>query len=254
MKILVAEDNAINRKLATRLLEKHGHTVVIAENGRAALDALARESVDAVLMDVQMPVMDGFEAIRTIRASERRSGTHLPIIALTAHAMKGDRERCLEAGADDYLTKPIRTGALLTALDHMASLSSGSLAHISSTAEAAPCLWDFPAALARMEGDRELLEEITGLFADEAVRALAEMRQAVQANDAPLLERLAHTLKGSSANISATSVCQASLALEMHARAKNMTKAREQIETLQAELARLLPELEAWSGKISHAL
>ena len=119
MKVLLAEDNAINRKLATRLLEKHGHAVVVTENGREALDALERETADAVLMDVQMPVMDGLEAIRAIRAKEEGSGAHLPIIVLTAHAMKGDREKCFEAGADDYLTKPIRTSELLAALDRI---------------------------------------------------------------------------------------------------------------------------------------
>ena len=119
MRVLLAEDNAINRKLATRLLEKHGYTVIETENGRAALDALERERVDLVLMDVQMPVMDGFEAIRIIRTSEQGTDGHLPIIALTAHAMKGDRERCLAAGADDYLTKPIRTAALLDALERL---------------------------------------------------------------------------------------------------------------------------------------
>ena len=121
MKVLLAEDNAVNRKLATTLLEKRGHIVVVTENGQEALDALERENVDLVLMDVQMPVMDGFEAIHAIRAKERSTGAHLPIIAVTAHAMKGDRERCLEAGADDYVTKPIRLAELLAAMNRARS-------------------------------------------------------------------------------------------------------------------------------------
>src|SRR6185437_5319441 len=109
MSILLAEDNPVNRALARRLLEKHGHRVAVSENGRQALEYLEgpKGGVDAVLMDVQMPEMDGLTAIRTIRTKEQSTGGHLPIIALTAHAMKGDREKCLGAGADDYLTKPI---------------------------------------------------------------------------------------------------------------------------------------------------
>ena len=212
MKVLLAEDNAVNRKLAIRLLEKHGHTVVATENGRAALDAVERERFDLVLMDVQMPIMDGLEAIRAIRATEQRTGGHLPIIALTAHAMKGDRERCLEVGADDYLTKPIRTTALFAALDHLANPPAASSAEICALDSGAPAAWDSEAALDRMEGDRELLSEIVQLFISECPRTFGELREALNANDAHLLERLAHTLKGSSANISATGLCQAALA------------------------------------------
>ena len=250
MKVLVAEDNLVNRKLATRLLEKNGHTVLISENGRAALATLEREQVDVVLMDVQMPVMDGFETIRSIRVAEQRKGAHLPIIALTAHAMKGDRERCLEAGADDYLTKPIRSGALLAALDRMTSAGQAQFMPTQQAQHAGTRAWDLDAALARMEGDRDLLEEIVGLYAEEWPRTIAEIRQAVQAQDAALLQRLAHTLKGSSANIAATGVCQAALALEMLARTGEAAKAGPHVDTLQAEADRLMPELEAWSGKI----
>jgi CheY-like chemotaxis protein len=108
LRILLVEDNAVNQMLAVRLLEKRGHTVTVAGNGKEALSALEKDSVDLVLMDVQMPVMDGFQATAAIREKEKMSGNHLPIIAMTAHAMAGDRERCLEAGMDDYITKPIR--------------------------------------------------------------------------------------------------------------------------------------------------
>jgi CheY-like chemotaxis protein len=117
LRILLAEDNEINRRVAVRILEKEGHQVFAVEDGRKALDALRSWTFDVVLMDVQMPVMDGLEATRAIRQSERQSSAHIPIIALTAHAMSGDRERCLEAGTDDYISKPINVRALLSLLE-----------------------------------------------------------------------------------------------------------------------------------------
>jgi len=117
LRVLLAEDNAVNRKVAVRLLEKRGHTVVAVEDGRQALQALDRERFDVVLMDVQMPEMDGFEAAAAIRARERTEGGHVPIVALTAHAMKGDRERCLDAGMDAYLAKPVSSEELFATLE-----------------------------------------------------------------------------------------------------------------------------------------
>ena len=111
-RILVAEDNSVNRRLATRLLEKRGHSVAVAANGREAVAAIGKESFDLVLMDMQMPEMDGFEATAANRQKEKFTGTRLPIVALTAHAMKGDREKCMEAGMDGYLAKPIRPDEL----------------------------------------------------------------------------------------------------------------------------------------------
>jgi CheY-like chemotaxis protein len=117
LSFLVAEDNAVNQRLIARLLEKRGHSVVLAQNGREALQALKREHFDIILMDVQMPEMDGFEATKLIREEEKDSGTHLPIIALTAHAMQGDEERCLACGMDGYVTKPIKLGELFSVID-----------------------------------------------------------------------------------------------------------------------------------------
>jgi CheY-like chemotaxis protein len=108
LRVLLAEDNPVNQRLASRLLEKRGHSVVVAANGLEALEMIEKESFDLVFMDVQMPVMDGFEATAAIRKKEASAGVRLPIVALTAHAMKGDREKCLAAGMDGYLTKPIR--------------------------------------------------------------------------------------------------------------------------------------------------
>jgi CheY-like chemotaxis protein len=115
--ILLAEDNVVNQRLAVRVLERMGHSVDVVEDGRGALRAVTNDHFDLVFMDVQMPVMDGFEATTQIRAHERTTGLHVPIVAMTAHAMKGDRERCLEVGMDDYLTKPFDTAALRHVLE-----------------------------------------------------------------------------------------------------------------------------------------
>jgi CheY-like chemotaxis protein len=116
LRVLVVDDNPINQKLVVRLLQKAGHAVQVADDGRQAVQAATRDDFDVVLMDVQMPVMDGFEATAAIRRNEQPSGRRLPIIALTAHAMQGDREKCIEAGMDGYLAKPIQTNELFAAL------------------------------------------------------------------------------------------------------------------------------------------
>jgi len=121
LRILLAEDNAVNQVLAVRLLEKQGHTVTVAGDGRVALAALEKQAFDLVLMDVQMPVMDGFEATAGIRSQEKATGAHIPIIAMTAHAMKGDRERCLAAGMDGYIAKPIQPKELYETLERFLS-------------------------------------------------------------------------------------------------------------------------------------
>ena len=126
LRILVVEDNLVNRLLAIRLVEKHGHTTGFACNGREALAALAQQQFDLVLMDVQMPEMDGLEATRAIRAHEQHSGGHLPVIAMTAHAMHGDRELCLSAGMDAYVSKPIAVHELLGAIDQVLPVTAAS--------------------------------------------------------------------------------------------------------------------------------
>jgi CheY-like chemotaxis protein len=119
LRILLAEDNAVNQKLAARLLEKRGHAVTVAGTGRTALESLEKQPFDLVLMDVQMPEMDGLEATVAIRELEKASGQHIPIIAMTANAMKGDRERCLAAGMDAYLSKPIQVKELFATMEEV---------------------------------------------------------------------------------------------------------------------------------------
>jgi two-component system sensor histidine kinase/response regulator len=116
-RVLLAEDNAVNQMLAVRLLEKRGYTVTVAVNGREALAAFEKDSLDIILMDIQMPEMDGFEATAAIRVREKSTGGHIPIIAMTAHSLVGDQERCLAAGMDGYVSKPIRTHQLFAVID-----------------------------------------------------------------------------------------------------------------------------------------
>ena len=253
MRILLAEDNAVNRKLAVTLLRKRGYDVVVAENGLETLDVLEREAVDLVLMDVQMPVMDGFEAIHAIRAKEQSTGAHLPIIALTAHAMKGDRERCLAAGADGYVTKPIRLPELFSAIEHLGLPSAPAPPAPPPAAPAAAAgKLDLAVALERVEGDRDLLEEIARLFADECPGLIGAIRQARGANDVRLLQRLAHTLKGAALNVAALKVSEAALTLETQARSGAMGNADELIERLAKEVELVLPEIDALCRRVAH--
>jgi signal transduction histidine kinase/DNA-binding response OmpR family regulator len=207
LRLLLAEDNAVNQRLAATLLERRGHQVTIANNGREALDALAQRQFDVILMDVQMPEMGGFEATGAIRAGERATGAHVPIIAMTAHAMKGDRERCLAAGMDEYLTKPLNSRQLCTLVEHMATGRE-------------PVALDPPVpevsdqVLARVGGDRQLLAEISRLFVDDAPRHLQRIREALEQRDGESLRRAAHGLKGAAANFEADGVVSAARTLE----------------------------------------
>jgi two-component system, sensor histidine kinase and response regulator len=242
---LLAEDNAVNRLLARRLLEKYGNTVVAVENGREALEAIERERPDLVIMDVQMPVMDGLEAIRTVRTDEQASGLHLPIIALTAHAMKGDRERCLGAGADEYLSKPIRAAELFAALSRM---KTGNIAPDPAPAMAADpvsssvAVIDLKEALHRM-GDQETLEELARLFIEECPKLMAQIRESLAASDGIGLERSAHSLQGSSASLGAPGISRASAELQKLARSGHWIAARSVFANLEREIAALYSQL-----------
>jgi PAS domain S-box-containing protein len=244
--ILLAEDNSINQLLAKRLLEKYGHTVLVAENGVEAVSCFEREwqRVDAVLMDIQMPKMDGLIAIRSIRTMEKKTQGHVRIIALTAHAMKGDREKCLEAGADDYITKPLHTPDLVAALDRICNgktvaPENSALAGTRREEHAV----DWTTALQRMDGDRELLDEVAHLFADEWPRTKDELSGALENEHWDVVERLAHGLKGAAANLCATAVSDSAFELEKLARAGEHQQAREQWRSVLSEGERVVSEI-----------
>jgi PAS domain S-box-containing protein len=240
LRVLVAEDHPVNQRLAVRLLEKRGHAAVVAGNGKEALAALEKEDFDLVLMDVQMPEMDGFEATAAIRGREQGGKTHIPIVAMTAHAMKGDRERCLAAGMDAYLAKPLQRRELFELLE---TLFPGS-AQGGAEAPAGP-VFDRDYVLARVEGDEALLRELVGLFLEQTPRLLAEIRSAIDGRDAKALERAAHALKGSAGNFGAKSACDAALRLEMLGRGGDFGEAGAAYGELNAEMERLQAALAA---------
>ena len=236
--ILLAEDNAVNQKLAVRILEKHGHTVVVAGNGREALSALERESFDLVLMDVQMPEMDGLEATIAIREKEKITGAHIPIIAMTAHAMKGDRERCLDAGMDGYVAKPIKIAELFETIESMVSTS------IEAEADTLhDDVIDMDEVIERVDGDVELLSEMAKLFLDDCPRLLSQIRESIAHGDSELLERNAHALKGSVGNFSAAPAFEAAYRLEEMGRDGDIAHAEEAYTALEGEIKRLGPVL-----------
>ena len=166
-------------------------------NGREAVDALAREEFDIVLMDVQMPEMDGFEATNAIRTKEQITGRHMPIVAMTAHAMQGDRERCLEAGMDDYVSKPVRAAELLRVIQKFAPKSTAAPAPDgSTTATGELAVFARQTALDRFDGEEQLLEEVIELFASDVPHRMAELRTSLEQGDPKRLQIAAHSLKG----------------------------------------------------------
>jgi CheY-like chemotaxis protein/HPt (histidine-containing phosphotransfer) domain-containing protein len=227
----------VNQKLASRTLEKRGHTVIVAGNGREALAALEREPCDLALMDVQMPEMDGFEATAAIRERERTMGGHLPIIAMTAHAMMGDRERCLEAGMDGYVSKPIQAAQLLAEIERLIPADVTPPRHGMEDADM-DSVFDRAAFLERLDGDFELLDELVETFREECPRLLSETRAAVSRGDSPGLERAAHALKGSVSNFCAPAAFEAAQRLEQMGREGNLTGAGDALVALELEVDR----------------
>ena len=245
LNILLAEDNPVNQKLAVRLLEKEGHKVVLATTGREALNAWEQGSppgFDIALMDIQMPEMDGMEATAAIREREKSSGRHLPIIAMTAHAMRGDRERCLAGGMDGYISKPIHPRNLFAEIERCLAGIQKSATMSENPSQPGEQL-DRASLLERVEGDHELLAEMIHLFLGEAPRLLEAMRNALQQGDMLELERSAHSMKGAAGNLSAHATASAALQLEQNAKNGDAESAKTSLAILEGAVERLLPVL-----------
>ena len=245
LNILLAEDNPVNQKLAVRLLEKEGHKVVLATTGREALNAWEQGSppgFDIALMDIQMPEMDGMEATAAIREREKSSGRHLPIIAMTAHAMRGDRERCLAGGMDGYISKPIHPRNLFAEIERCLAGIQNSATMSENPSQPGEQL-DRASLLERVEGDHELLAEMIHLFLGEAPHLLEAMRNALQQGDMLELERSAHSMKGAAGNLSAHATASAALQLEQNAKNGDAESAKTSLAILEGAVERLLPVL-----------
>ena len=196
LQILLAEDSLVNQKLAVALLETHGHTVTVVGNGRAAVSAVESQPFDVVLMDVQMPEMDGLAATAAIRAESRVRGGHVPIVGMTAHALKGDRETCLEAGMDEYVAKPIRAHQLFAAIEAViADRPALSAPPTRSLPQGGGVDWS--EALRAVQDNPALLATIVEAALEEIPRLLASIRRAVSDRNSTALRLAAHTLKGS---------------------------------------------------------
>jgi two-component system, sensor histidine kinase and response regulator len=214
LRVLVAEDNEVNQVLAVKLLEMRGHTVVVAENGREALTALESQPFDVILMDVQMPEMDGLAATAAIRQGEMQTGAHIPIVALTAHAMKGDRERCLEAGMDAYVTKPLRAQQLFDVLADVVSMNNPLPAAAAAPRQSPESVYDIDVAMGGVVLDPEVVQTMIQLFSRQSVKLMSEIRETARRQNGPALERAAHKLKGSVAAFGAHLAFDAALKLE----------------------------------------
>ena len=252
--ILLAEDNEVNQELAVTLLEKRGYLVTVANNGKEVLSTLTKKRFDIILMDVQMPLMNGIQATEKIREVEKKMKTHIPIIAMTAYAMKEDKERCLKAGMDDYLSKPIRSNKLYEKLDYYLNKGKDEDLLVKQTKQVkanakppktsvtqkgtAPVFCE-TTIKSQFDGDDELLVRIIKLFLEGTPKLLAELRQGIKTRNAELLERSAHSIKGSVGNFGAKPSQEIAFTLEKLGKSADFEKAAKYYPSFEKELLRL---------------
>jgi CheY-like chemotaxis protein len=246
------EDNRVNQKLALRLLEKMGHRVTLAINGREALDLLKSNSFDLVLMDIQMPVMGGVEATQKIREAERQSGGHLPIIAVTANAMAGDAEKYLSAGMDGYVSKPVQASFLRAEIDRLAEPRPAESPRYIQQEEknlSNPMI-DFTELLARLENDRELMRELLLIFKEEFPRHLQALRVAVDSSDGDKVASEAHALKGMLSNLAAGPAAGVAARLEQLGRSREVAEFQEACASFESIGKELLLQLDTCMSEV----
>ncbi len=257
LRILVAEDNSVNQRLAARLLEREGHSVTIAGSGQQALELFEsslreRDPYDLILMDVQMPDLDGLQATARIREQERGSGGRIPIVAMTAQAAESDRLRCLESGMDAYVTKPVHVPELMKMIESVVlggySMNANLTSEGSSVAAQLQQL-DESLALSRVGGDVELLKEVVELFLDDYPSTFEKIKAAVAARNAKDLEHYAHSLKGSVSTFGANRAFEAAFTLEKQGRSGDLASAPDGLLQLEQALAALRPELVSLQAK-----
>ena len=269
LRVLLVEDSRFNQKLAVALLEKRGHQVTLAHNGREAVDIFFRQPFDRVLMDVQMPEMDGLEATHVIRQREQRSGWHVPIIAMTAQAMSGDRERCLAAGMDEYLTKPIRADHLYEVLEsdfpnavfpqessfkasqktRRGMIQKPLEAEVSPSSQANGSIVNWTHAMSIVGGDKALLRDVAVACLEDFPRWMKEFDQALAERQAPLFRRAAHSLRGACRTFGLDRLTTPTQELETLALAGNLAAAEQLLNSLRPELQACQIELQAFLEK-----
>ena len=245
LRVLLAEDSLFNQRLAIGVLERHGHQVVVANNGREAVQAVQQDRFDIVLMDVQMSEMDGLEATAAIRQWEGEVGGHIPIVAMTAHAMKGDRELCMDAGMDGYVPKPVRSKELFSVMRQL--LGGAPAASDKATPpETEPAVEvDLSGLLENVGGNRALLHELIDIFLDECPRHATSIRQAIAARDAATLRLAAHTLKGALRHFGAEHSASLAQSLEDMGKNGSVDSAAPIFAQLEPELRRVIAHLQA---------
>jgi len=258
VRVLVADDNLVNQRVASALLSSRGAAVTVVGDGQEAVEALADGVFDIVLMDVQMPRLDGIETTRSIRAGEQWTGKHLPIIAITAHAMAGDRERFLEAGMDAYVPKPLDAAVLFATMIGLLSRAPDGAAPdpppvqlqlVTAADDSAAPPIDKAAALEKLAGDEELLVEIIDLYLEDSPRVLEGLRAAAAAGDAEGVWKAAHRLKGSVGSLSAIPAFEAARDLEAGGRAGDIDS--ELLARMETELERLAQALDALRAEVA---
>jgi CheY-like chemotaxis protein/HPt (histidine-containing phosphotransfer) domain-containing protein len=241
-RILVAEDSLVNQALIKLLLEKWGHTPCVAENGAETLALLEHEQFDMILMDLQMPELNGFEATAAIRNKERNTDKHIPIIALTAHALKGDRERCIDAGMDDYVSKPIEPKLLFDVIERAAAKTVAVLKEEDFKRR----VLDFDSLLRNFDGDVDLLRMLGKVFVDTSQQQMSVLVAAFERGDAEALARDAHAIRGSVANFRAEAAVSAAVKLEQIARDGDLSLAGSALARLESEVCRVVEDFHAF--------
>jgi PAS domain S-box-containing protein len=254
LRILLAEDNIVNRAVATGILEKQGYTLVHAADGREAVAAYCSGVFDLIFMDIQMPEMDGFEATRLIRQKEAASGTHIPIVAMTAHAMAGDRERCLAAGMDDYVSKPLRKEDIFRVLAGLTPASASSTATEASSladkigGDSPACVMSRDRLLEQCDGDQELMGKLVGLFTENTPVIVTGIGNAVARRDGPALANEAHKLLSSIGAFGAVNARQLVLKLEEQGRQLNFDGTAANSDELGREIDKIYATLANYSA------
>jgi two-component system sensor histidine kinase/response regulator len=242
LRLLLAEDNVVNRTMIARMLEKRGHVVRVVGDGEGVLAALDAEPFDLILMDIQMPKLDGFETTAAIRAREKGTGAHIPILALTAHAMKGDEQRCLEGGMDGYASKPIDVAKLLAVIEDLIAKKSGQTPEVERQSAK---IFDLDAAMKSLDGDREILADAVRLYLKEIPKQLEQIDMGLERGDTRALCAAAHHMKGGLSAIAAQAASQAAGRLETAASSGDLAASRQAIAHLRLEVERLSPILKS---------